>query len=174
MHSQNEGAFFVLCACDFVKNCGCFLSKNCPSKIWLLIGLSKQHFLTHVLSFLRVFSTKTGAKVVQKCSQNVFVITQNQWKNGSKSMCKKQYKFARYSHLEIQQKSVQIGHTNNPKLAQKWCKQSKTFAQNKMSKLCRKPMQNLHKSKKKSREISRLSLCLDVVFIAIIQLLVGL
>ena len=89
-------------------------------------------------------------------------------------MCKKRCKFARYSHLEIQQKSVQIGHTNNPKLAQKWCKQGKTFAQNKVSKHNTKTHAKLAKNKKKSREISRLSLCLDVVFIAIIQLLVGL
>lgn len=46
-------------------------------------------FLTHVLRFLRVFHKKIGVKVVQKCSQNMFVITQNQQENGRKKYVQK-------------------------------------------------------------------------------------
>ena len=88
MHSPNEGAFFCVLGCNFVVNRGCFGAKIAHLQCGCQLVGQNSVFLTHVLRFLRVFPQKIGVKVVQKCSQNVFVITQNQQENGRKSLCK--------------------------------------------------------------------------------------
>jgi len=109
MHSPNEGAFFCILFVQFCGKSWLFWVKIARLQCGCQLVGQNSVFLTHVLRFSRVFPHKIGAKVVQKCSQNVFENTQNQQENGRKSMCKKRCKFAGYSHLEIQQNSVQIG-----------------------------------------------------------------
>ena len=133
MHSPNEGAFFCVLCVQFCGKSWLFWAKIAHLQRGCQLVCQNSVFWHTCCVFCVFFYKKIGVKVVQKCSQNMFVITQNQKENGRKSMCKKRCKFARYSHLEIQQKSVQIG----------------VYQQCKTSKKC----------KKKSREISRLSFC---------------